>query len=438
MYWSLTLSLLVLRARADSSLASPVPRQELFSSLIAPKVLAIAQAEPSPANYPQYTDRTQGIWQYFTPTTWTSGFFPGLLYLLDTRSKLCPVQDETDWLALGRSWSVGLVTLENNKNLDHDVGFLSYPFQQELLVNHGNISAQSAIIKFATTLASRFNPLVGCTRSWDTTDLTDFTVIIDNMMNLEVLFAAADINGNQTLRDIAIKHADTTIKNHFRPDGSTFHVVEYNSTTGVVIRRRTSQGFADNSTWTRGQSWAIYGYANIYNRTHLPRYLDTARHAASLYLSRLPASGVPPWDFDAPRPGPADTSSATIAATGLLLLSQLENSLSPSNGTGAALWQDAAVNLLNAVTVLAWKPSWQSLLSNGTVNNPASPPNNLTGIVYGDYFYIKSGNMLLSEGLAECPASQTASSPATPSPTASSSAIKRAPPLAGLLGSHRE
>ncbi|KAF8509559.1 d-4,5 unsaturated-glucuronyl hydrolase-like protein [Gautieria morchelliformis] len=405
MYWSQYLGLLALvpfQIRCVATHPSPTPRRELYSPLIAPKVQAIAETEPNPANYPQYTDRTQGIWEYFTPTTWTSGFFPALLYLLDTRSKLCPSLNQPDWLSMGRDWSVGLVPLEDNKNLDHDVGFLSYPFQQELLVNPANTSAQTAITKFASTLAARFNPTVGCTRSWDSADPTDFVVIIDNMMNLEVLFAAADINGNHTLRDIAITHADTTIANHFRPDGSTFHVVEYNSTTGGVIRRRTAQGYADNSTWTRGQSWAIYGYANMYNRTHFPRYLGTARHAASMYLSRLPASGVPPWDFDAPRPGPADTSSATIAASGLLLLSQLENSLSPPNRTGALFWRDAAVNLLNAATELAWKPSWQSLLSNGTVNNPANPPNNLTGIVYGDYFYIKAGNTLLSQGLAKC------------------------------------
>ncbi|KAF8520149.1 glycoside hydrolase family 88 protein [Hysterangium stoloniferum] len=365
----------------------PLPplRPELQSSLIATKVQAIAESTPIATLFPQYTDRTKGVWRYFEIPTWTSGFFGGLLYLLDTRSKLCHSK-EVDWLALGRNWSVGLVPLEDNTTLNHDVGFLSYPFQAELLVNPGNTSAQNSVIKFASTLASRFNPVVGCTKSWDkNTDPTDFQVIIDNMMNLEVLFVAADINGNQTLRDIAIKHADTTIANHFRPDGSTFHVVDYNSTTGAVFRRRTAQGYADNSTWSRGQSWAVYGYANMYNRTGLERYLDTARHAATFYTSRLPLSGVPPWDFDAPSPAPADTSSGTIAATGLLLLAQLEESLTPPNRTGANFWRHAAVNLLNSVTELAWKPSWQSLLSNGTVNNRASTPNNLTGTVYGTY-----------------------------------------------------
>ncbi|KIJ44224.1 glycoside hydrolase family 88 protein [Sphaerobolus stellatus SS14] len=395
------LPLLALPAWAVTTL-SPAPTPTLFSSIIETKLQAIANVLKSPASYPQYTDRVQGIWQFFDPTTWTSGFFPATLYELDTRAKLCPsFKTQTDFLGLGRTWSQGEVPLETDSGLDHDVGFLSYPFMHELLVNPSNTSAQNAVIKFGNFLASRFDPIVGCTRSWNTADPTDFQVIIDNMMNLEVLFAAADLTGNQTLRDIAITHADTTMKNHFRPDWSTWHVVEYNSTTGAIIRKRTEQGFSDNSTWTRGQSWAVYGYANMFNRTRLTRYLDTARNAADLYLTRTPSSFIVPWDFDAPLPLMADTSASTIAATGLLLLADMEESLSPPNSTGAARWRTAAVNLLNAAAKLAWSPSWQSLLSNGTVNNPAA--NNLTGIVYGDYYFIKAGNVLLSEGFVRCP-----------------------------------
>ena len=128
------LVVVVLQFRCVLTQSLPTPRPELYSSLIMPKIRAIANAEPNPVNYPQYTDTTQGIWKYFTPTTWTSGFFPALLYLLDTRCKLCPSHGQPNWLALGRDWSLGLVPLEDNKELDHDVGFLSYPFQQELLV----------------------------------------------------------------------------------------------------------------------------------------------------------------------------------------------------------------------------------------------------------------------------------------------------------------
>ena len=138
MHWSRYLLPLVV-SQAHLVLTQSSTRPELYSPLIASKVDAIALSKPSPASYPEYTDNVEGIWQYFTPTTWTSGFFPALLYLLDTRNKLCPTPNASDWLALARDWSLGLVALEDDKNLDHDVGFLSYPFQQELLV-YGRIT----------------------------------------------------------------------------------------------------------------------------------------------------------------------------------------------------------------------------------------------------------------------------------------------------------
>ncbi|GJJ12253.1 hypothetical protein Clacol_006494 [Clathrus columnatus] len=377
------------------------------------QVASGSQATIIPTTFPEYTapDHT---WVSFPLTTWTDGFFASALYLLDTRAKLCRRQSEFDWVSLGRTWSTGLLALENidPSNLDHDVGFLSYPFQKELLVNPANITAQNAIIKLAIVLANRFNPIVGCTRSWNTADPTNFqvsdtrfhAVSLNNMMNLELLFVAADLTGNQTFRDIAKTHADTTIKNHFRPDGSTWHVVEYNSTTGIVIQKITAQGYANNSTWTRGQSWAIYGYANMYNRTGLTQYLDTARRAATLYVDRLPQDDIVPWDFDAPRPTTADTSSSTIAASGMLLLADMEENLFPPNYTGAAFWRQSAIKLLTATNDFAWAPpSWQSLLSNGTVNNRADPPMNDTGIVYADHYWIEAGNRLISNGLAPCP-----------------------------------
>jgi hypothetical protein len=137
MHWSRNLALIAFMAspaRVASTQRTPIPRQELYSPLIAPKVHAVALTDPTPFDYPEYTDRTQGIWRYFMPTTWTSGFLPALLYLLDTRTTLCPSPNQPDWLALARNWSLGLVPLEDDKSLDHDVGFLSYPFQQELLV----------------------------------------------------------------------------------------------------------------------------------------------------------------------------------------------------------------------------------------------------------------------------------------------------------------
>jgi len=244
-------------------------------------------------------------------------------------------------------------------------------------------------------------------------------VIIDNMMNLQVLFDSEALTGNTTLRDIAMSHADNTMQNHVRPDGSSYHLVEYNSTTGAVISRGTVQGYADNSTWTRGQAWGIYGFANMYRNTQQTRYLDTSRQMASYYISQVPSDGVVPWDFNAPLdpPRPADSSAAMIATVGLLMLSQQEASLSPSNTSGAEYWNNAAIKLLSDNTEFAWRPEWQSLLSNGTVNNRNSPPNNLTGITYGDYYFVEAGNQLISMGLASCSSSNSTS----PAPSSSQS-----------------
>ncbi|KAI0933566.1 hypothetical protein AcV5_005683 [Taiwanofungus camphoratus] len=303
--------------------------------------------------------------------------------------------------------------------------------------NPHNQTAITVVNRFAADLAARFSPIVGCTRSWDTADPTDFEVIIDNMMNLEVLFVSASLTGNNTLREIAVSHANKTMQNQIRPDGSSFHVVEYNATTGAVIARFTAQGYA-NYRWNsiffpygcisqelhtvhgaegkRGGSMDFLIVSAqflciqnepiatfiVYKHTQHLDYLNTARHMASYFLTNLPSNGVVPWDFNAPlEPSrPADSSAAMIAVNGLFLLSQQERSLSPPNMTGSAYYINAAIQLLQNNTDLAWRPAWQSLLANGTVDNPEG--NNMTGIVYGDYFFVKAGNELISMGLVSC------------------------------------
>ncbi|KAI0637431.1 d-4,5 unsaturated-glucuronyl hydrolase-like protein [Trametes polyzona] len=381
------------------------PPAELFSPLVAQKVLKTAQAFSSQApQYPQYTDRVNGKWIWFSPDQWTAGFFPSTLYAMGERKRLCGARagsiSESQWLDLGRTWSTGEIPLETHTGVGHDVGFLSYPFMDELALGTKNVTAVEAVNKFATALAARFNPTVGCTRSWDSSDPTDFQVIIDNMMNLEVLFASEALTGNHTLRQIAISHSDKTMVNHIRPDGGSYHVVDYNSTTGAVIHQRTSQGFSDSSTWSRGQAWGIYGFANMYKHTRKFAYLQTARKMAAYWIKNTPSDGIIPWDFNAPLspPRPADSSAAMIATSAFLLLADQEHSI--GNVVGSAYYTNEAIKMLNANTKLAWRPEWESLLANGTVNNPVQ--NNLTGIVYGDYFFIKAGNELVSRGLAHC------------------------------------
>ncbi|CAA7265376.1 unnamed protein product [Cyclocybe aegerita] len=396
----LLLSALALLLHSTSAQFPP----ELFSPLIPSKILATTNALPNPIQYPQYTDaRNPGRWLYFSPNTWTSGFFPVTLYELNTRRQRCGVTQANglgaaDWLALGRAASNGLLNLNADSGIGHDVGFISFPFVEELAINPRNQTAIDAINRFARQLAARFNPTVGCTKSWDSSNPTNFQVIIDNMMNLEVLFHSADLTNNATLRQIATTHADTTIRNHIRADGSTWHVVEYNSNTGQVTRKRTAQGYSDGSTWSRGQAWGIFGFANMYRLTRNPNYLSTARRMATYFLNNLPADGVVPWDFNAPltpAPRPADSSAATLAVNALLLLSEHE-----TTEAAKQQWRSGALRILEKITDLAWSPSWQSLLSNGTVSLPAN--NFLTGTVYGDYYFIRAGNELVRLGLTSC------------------------------------
>jgi len=168
---------------------------------------------------------------------------------------------------------------------------------------------EEILVRSARSLATRFSPRTETIRSWNHRTAWDgvtewnYPVIIDNMMNLEMLFYAARVSGDSTLKDIAVRHADSTLKNHFRDDFTTFHVVDYDTLTGSVLHRATCQGYADNSTWARGQAWAVYGFTMVYRETGEARFLDAARRAADAYLRLLPDDLLPPWDFNAGQPG---------------------------------------------------------------------------------------------------------------------------------------
>ncbi|KAG9040195.1 hypothetical protein FRB95_000124 [Tulasnella sp. JGI-2019a] len=404
--------------------ATPSIPPELYSPLITQKLLAVAQNVSNPLQYPEYTTPPPygdkiGRWQYFPTDTWTNGFFPASLALLAERAQKCPAaqlissSDAATALSQARTWSAPLVTLETGSDLGHDVGFISFPFQEDLRMNPSNATAQAAADAFAAFLAGRFSSVVGCTRSWDVSTPDYFEVIIDNMINIDIFFLSADSSGNSTAyHEMAISHADKTMQNHVRADGSTFHLVIYNSTDGSVIAQKTAQGYADNSTWTRGQGWAMYGFTSMYNRTGLSRYLDTARHVSQFYVDHLPTgNSVPPWDFDAPTSPtpPRDTSSATLASSAMLLLSRIEASL--GNSTGSAYWVDKAVTLLADTVSVAWRTEsqWQALLSNGTSSYNKGVYD--TGLTYGDYYFIEAGNILLDMGLANCTSNSGAATP---------------------------
>ncbi|QRV78644.1 glycoside hydrolase family 88 protein [Ceratobasidium sp. AG-Ba] len=389
---------------------APTYSDSIFSPAIAQKYARVG-ANYRKGEFPHVTD-TAGKWQWTKADWWTSGFLPSSFYLLHERSKLCPTHKDltsVDWLALARRWSDSVAPLQYSNSRGHDQGFLSYPFMYELEVNPNNQTAATAVNNFAGRLAARYNKVVGCTRSWSGTtggvtvpNGPDFLVIIDNMMNLEVLERSKQLTGNKTLESIAISHSNKTMVNHLRSDASSYHVVDYNVNTGKVIFKGTWQGYTNSSTWTRGQAWGIHGFATMYSYTKQTQFLTTSRRMADLFIARTPSSGIIPWDFDAPSASKlADTSAAAAAAQGMFVLADGLSSV-PGDADGAKYYRQKAVKLMTDTFKFAFKSSqsWDSILSNGTSNNPSGVKN--TGIVYGDYFALKAGNSMLKLGLASC------------------------------------
>ncbi|MDR1011735.1 MAG: glycoside hydrolase family 88 protein, partial [Opitutaceae bacterium] len=248
---------------------------------------------------------------------WTSGFFPGSLWYLYEYT------GDTKWRDAARDYTNRLESLKNYTGT-HDLGFMlgcSYGNAYRLT---NDAACRDIMLQGARALATRYNPFVGAIRSWDHGQW-DFPVIIDNMMNLEFLIWATRETGDPRYREIAIRHAQTTLAHHFREDGGSFHLVDYDSATGAVNRRQTAQGYANWSPWARGQAWGLYGYTVMYRETRNPTYLEQAKKIAFFMLThnRLPDDKIPYWDFDAPDipNAPRDASAAAITASALLELS---------------------------------------------------------------------------------------------------------------------
>ncbi len=249
---------------------------------------------------------------------WCSGFYPGTLFYLYEES------GNKDIYAEGTRMLKLLEPEQFNVNT-HDVGFMMY-------CSYGNANRiapqpeyKDIIVNSARSLITRFSPVVGCIKSHNRKP-DDYVVIIDNMMNLELLFWATQATGDSTFYDIAVKHADTTLKNHFRADNSLYHGLNYNPSTGEIKHYQGGQGFSEKSAWSRGQAWGLYGYTLMYRFTKDQKYLDQAIKIAEFTLnhSNMPKDLIPYWDYNAPDIPDAlrDASAAAINCSGLLELSE--------------------------------------------------------------------------------------------------------------------
>jgi len=303
--------------------ATPAGSDELLNSIPASFEAAAACYErllASAKDDPQIPRTFEnGKLKTVAPKDWTSGFFAGSLWYIYEFS------NDPKWLAAATDYTVRLESIKDYRS-SHDVGFMlgcSYGNGYRLTRNP---AYRDVMLEGAATLATRFDPKVGLLRSWDH-GTWNYPVIIDNMMNLEFLMSATRESKETRFREISISHADKTLRNHFRTDSSSFHVVDYNPANGEVLARKTHQGAADDSAWARGQGWALYGYTMMFRETSNPAYLAQARKVADFILKhpRLPADKIPYWDFDAPGipEAPRDASAAAVMSSALIELSTM-------------------------------------------------------------------------------------------------------------------
>ena len=250
---------------------------------------------------------------------WTSGFYPGTLWLLYEHT------GDPAFADAARAWTA-VVEPESRNGGTHDTGFKILTSAGNALRLTGEAHYREVVIEAANTLLTRFDPDVGAIRSWDWGEWR-FPVIIDNMMNLELLYAASRLTGDVRYAEAATRHARTTLASHFREDASSYHVVEFDEDTGELLSRRTWQGTSDASAWSRGQAWALYGFAMAYRESGEDEFLAQSQRVAEFVLAhpRRPGDGVPYWDYDAPAipDAPRDASAAAVLASGLVELASL-------------------------------------------------------------------------------------------------------------------
>ena len=355
--------------------------------------------EAIPSRYPRTTKNGKIVATNLRD--WTEGFFPGCLWYIYEANK------EQKWEELALKWTLPMEKLQYLKS-HHDIGFLMYCSYGNAYRLTKNEAYKDILVQSAKSLCTRFSETTGCIKSWNYRESWDkkhkwfYPVIIDNMMNLELLYFASEVTGDPTYADIATKHADTTMKNQFRDDYSNYHVVNYVPETGEVEHRGTCQGYADNSAWSRGQAWAIYGYTMVYRMTKDEKYLDFAMKLADYWLEHdnLPKDMVPYWDFNAGQPGytaaewingrtldavvPRDASAAAVTCSALFELATFKGGkkyYKPAVKTLKSLASDAYTAPLNTNCNFILKHSVGTIPHNNEIDVP---------LVYADYYYLEA------------------------------------------------
>lgn len=325
-----------------------------------------------------------GVLRNVSSSDWCSGFYPGIWWMLYSHNK------DSLFLAEAEKWTK-IIEDEKNNIYTHDLGFMIYNSFGLGYKETGKTYYKDVVVESAKSLAKRFDKKVGLIKSWDTPKghKWEYPVIIDNMMNLELLFEASKITKDSMYYNIALEHANKTLKNHFREDFSSYHVVDYDSINGSVRKKETHQGISNESAWSRGQGWGLYGYTLMYRETNDRKYLEMAMHIADYIIKRLPEDFVPFWDFDDPNipDAPKDASAGALYASSLLELQSYVNEEYKSKYLNIA---KLIIDNLNT-TKYRLKPTPEApfILDHSTGNFPAGDEINVP-IVYADYYFIEA------------------------------------------------
>jgi len=312
---------------------------------------------------------------------WTSGFFAGALWYE------YELTNDTALLGEARKYTDLLESIQFYTG-NHDIGFMMYCSYGNALRLAAQAGDDTILVNTAKSLITRYNPVVKAIRSWDFGEWS-YPVIIDNMMNLELLFWASEYTGDPVYRDVAIAHANTTMKNHFREDMSSYHVVSYNPQNGEVESKGTFQGYSDESAWARGQAWGLYGYTMCYRFTKNPEYLDCAQAIAKyiMHNPNMPSDLIPYWDYNAPDipAAPRDASAAAVTASALLELSELA-----PNGEAYFNYAEKILKSLSSDAYIAKKGENNGFILMHSVGHLPANSEIDTPLIYADYYYLEA------------------------------------------------
>ena len=384
---TLGISLLVLAGCAGQKQAESNFIQENIDNAVAQETIQTDIIEKSGKILNPRTIDKDGNIVYVPIDDWCSGFFPGNIW------HMYELTGDKKWLPLAEKYTEALDSVQY-LTWHHDVGFMigcsylnGYRFA-------GKEEYKPVIIQTAKSLSTRFRPAAGVLQSWDADKGWQAErgwkcpVIIDNMMNLELLFEASKLSGDSTYYNVAVKHADTTMKNHFRANNSCYHVVDYDPVTGEVRKKQTAQGYADESVWARGQAWAVYGYTACYRETNDSTFLNFAVKIADMIMNRVKTDdAIPYWDYDAPvaEETPRDASAASVTASALIELSTMV-----PDGKKYLDYAEKILKSLSSDAYLAKVGDNQGFILMHSVGSLPNGSEIDTPLNYADYYYLEA------------------------------------------------